>query len=921
MAENLVIVESPAKAKTIAGYLGKDYRVLASYGHIRDLPSKQGSVLPDEDFAMRWELNERASPRLKEIQTALKSAKTLLLATDPDREGEAIAWHLHHVLGEDNKLAGKKVERVVFHEITKAAISKAIENTRPINQDLVDAYLARRALDYLVGFSISPLLWRKISRAARSAGRVQSVALRLICDREAEIELFKPKEFWTIAGLFNKAGKKFITRLTHFQGKKLDKFSIDNEADASKITKACNDETYRINHVTKKMVERAPAPPFTTSTLQQDAANKLGFRAIHTMKIAQKLYEGISIGGKTTGLISYMRTDSVNLSAEAIADASALVAKQFGDKYILDKPRHYKTKVKNAQEAHEAIRPTNFHLTPDTLRTALDHEQFKLYELIWKRALATQMANAKFEKAVIELQNPKGDITFRANGSILVFDGYQKLYLQAKPEDEKDNHHDTQEEDDENKLLPPLAEGETPSLDKVDPAQHFTMPPARYSDASLVKKLEELGIGRPSTYAPILQVLIGRKYVHLDKRRFIPDDIGRIIVGFLELYFPEQIEYDFTAHMEDKLDEISHGDIGWKKVLSNFWQDFHHLIDRVEEVQAADISHQLDEKLAFHYFPENGDKTPEQQRLCPSCQKGRLELKTGKFGAFIACNNYPDCRYTSPISSPVDDETAGDMVFPKLLGNDPVTGFEVTLRKGPYGLYLQLSDAETLAKIATEKAEAELQEVETGAGAETDSDADSKGKKAKAKTKAKKPKKPKKPVLPKPKRSPLPKLVAANMITLDMAVDLLRLPRDVGTFPETGDMIQAGIGPFGPFLKYGTSYVSLKDDDVLEVGINRAINLVAEHKKKREGISLGKHPDSGNDVLVRYGRYGRYLQHGDATFPLGRKAEYNNIELTQAVALLANAPISYPKKPAAKKPAAKKPAAKKAAAAKTAKPS
>ncbi len=880
MSEHLVIVESPAKAKTISGYLGKNYKILASYGHIRDLPSKKGSVLPDEDFAMHWELSEQAAPRLHEIQTALKSAKTLLLATDPDREGEAIAWHLHHVLSQKNGLADKKIQRVMFHEITQNAILKAIENARNINQDLVDAYLARRALDYLVGFSISPLLWRKVSSAARSAGRVQSVALRLICQREKEIELFKAQEFWTIAGKFSTADtqKSFWARLTHFDGKKLDKFAIANQTQAEEITAQCRLASYVITNVQKKIVERAPPPPFITSTLQQDAANKLGFRAAQTMIIAQKLYEGIHVKGKTTGLISYMRTDSVNLSKEAIQDATALVNEKFGAQYSLPKPRHYKSKVKNAQEAHEAIRPTNFHLTPDHLRSFLTPEQFKLYELIWKRSLVTQMANSKFEKVAVDLQDQSGKITLRTNGSILIFDGYQKLYLQSENETKDHGDDSSHEENDENRLLPPLTQGENPTLMQAKNNQHFTLAPPRYSDASLIKRMEELGIGRPSTYAPTLQVLISRKYVHLEKKRFIPDDIGRIICSFLELYFPEQIEYNFTAQLEDKLDEISHGKLQWKQVLANFWQDFHGLLDKVEAVGPAEISHQLDQQLAFHYFPSKQGEDEDKQRLCSGCQKGRLELKTGKFGVFIACNNYPECRYTSPVSTITDDESASDIIFPKSLGVDPNTGLEVSLRKGPYGLYLQLGDT----PISTEISEPTAPDAAK-----------------------KKPKKSAKKDLPKPKRTPLPKLHAANMVTLDIALDLLKLPREVGVDTETGEMITAAIGRFGPFLKYGTQYVSLKEDDVLEIGINRAIELISENRIKREGIVLGVHPETQTKILLRHGRYGKFIQHGEVNVALGRKAEYADISLGQALNFLANAPIIVAKKKTPAKPSIK----------------
>ncbi|MCH9844625.1 MAG: type I DNA topoisomerase [Alphaproteobacteria bacterium] len=888
MAENLVIVESPAKAKTIAGYLGKDYQVLASYGHIRDLPSKKGSVLPEEDFEMRWELSERAGPRLKQIETALKSASKLILATDPDREGEAIAWHLHSVL--QDKLKNKTTERVVFHEITKTAVQKAIDNARDINQDLVDAYLARRALDYLVGFSISPLLWRKISRAARSAGRVQSVALRLVCERENEIELFNPQEFWTVEAQFQKEKILFPARLTHFDGEKLGKFSINNEADATRITTQCAAQNYSIMHIKKSNVQRTPPPPFTTSTLQQEAARKLYFRAQHTMMVAQKLYEGINIKGKTIGLISYMRTDSVNLSDEAVNNATSLVAQKFGKKYLLDSPRRYKSKVKNAQEAHEAIRPTHFEFAPSDIRKFLDADQAKLYELIWKRALATQMANAQFEKVAADITNADKKITFRANGSVMLFDGFTRLYMESRDDEPNHKDGDTQQNDNDNdRLLPKLTENEALNKQDVTPSQHFTQAPPRYSDASLVKKLEELGIGRPSTYASILQVLVNRKYVHLDKKRFIPDDIGRIIVSFLELYFPEQVEYDFTAHLEDQLDEVSHGAMQWKSLLNRFWTDMGKLIDRVEEVTPADVSKQLDEKLAFHYFAATQDKTSDEKRKCPSCKQGRLSLRTGKFGAFIACDQYPECRYTAQLGMEANEQDGenGEMIFPKILGAHPINGKEISLRKGPYGLYLQ-QEPDTLT------AEPEPEE-------------------AKPKTKGRK----KKPAEPKPKRAPLPRIYNANHVTMDLAVQLLALPREIGTYPDTGEMITGGIGRFGPFLKVGDNFVSLKSDDVLEIGINRAVELVSESLQKKRGVILGTHPDSGHDVLLRYGRYGYYIQHHDEHAAVGRKADAQSTDLETALELLAQGAKKIIVKMPAKKAPAKKTATKKTAAKKT----
>ncbi len=868
---NVVIVESPAKAKTINKYLGKDFTVLASYGHVRDLPAKDGSVRPDEDFAMSWEVDGRAEKRLKEIAHALKGASHLYLATDPDREGEAISWHVEEELRKRRALHGIDVKRVVFNEVTKTAVLEAFRHPREVNQELVDAYLARRALDYLVGFTLSPVLWRKLP-GSRSAGRVQSVALRLVCEREAEIEAFKAREYWGIEVEFTTAaGERFTARLTHLDGKRLDKFDLPNEATArAAADRILAGADYSVAEVERKQIRRNPPPPFTTSTLQQEASRKLGFGASRTMRMAQKLYEGVDIGGETVGLITYMRTDGVTLSNDAITAARDLITKDYGAAFCPDQPRIYKTQQKNAQEAHEAIRPTDMFRRPADVARHLDDEQRRLYDLIWKRAVASQMATALIDQVAVDITPANARLTLRATGSTVAFAGFLTLYHEDL---------DDSEEDEENRRLPPMKERDPLTRGTVDPQQHFTQPPPRYTEASLVKKMEELGIGRPSTYASILQVLQDRDYVRLEKKRFMPEDRGRLVTAFLASFFERYVEYGFTAGLEDQLDDISGGRITWREVLEAFWRDFSKAVGGTKDLNITQVIATLDEELGRHFFPDDG--SGRDVRLCPGCSAGRLSLKLGKFGAFIGCSNYPTCRYTRPLGIDGGNGENGD-AGPRDLGLDPVTGLPVTLKKGPYGHYVQLGEAEGEAK---------------------------------------------------PKRASLPKGLAPADVDLDKAMKLLALPRDIGTHPETGEMIIAGIGRFGPYLKLGKTFKSLgRDDDVLTIGINRAVSLLAEPRTARRGPTplktLGDHP-SGGEVTVFSGRYGPYVSHDGINATLPSDIAPEELTMPRALELLAaqaakgggkRRKVGGRGKPAAKTRAAPKKAAPKKAAAKAAAP-
>ena len=862
----VVIVESPAKAKTINKYLGSDYSVYASYGHVRDLPAKDGSVRPDEDFAMSWEVDGKAEKRMREIASAVKGADQLFLATDPDREGEAISWHVQEVLNQRRVLKGVDVKRVVFNEVTKSAVQEAFRHPREVNRELVEAYLARRALDYLVGFTLSPVLWRKLP-GSRSAGRVQSVALRLICEREAEIEAFKAREYWSIEAEFRTAaGDSFTARLTHLDGKRLDRYDLPNEAAAKAALEKIERETgFAISSLEKKQVRRHPQPPFTTSTLQQEASRKLGFGASNTMRTAQRLYEGVDIGGETVGLITYMRTDSVTLSNDALGSTRSLIERDFGNDYRPETPRIYKSQAKNAQEAHEAIRPTDLFRKPADLARHLEPEQLRLYELIWKRTVASQMASAVLDQVTVDVASTGSKVVFRATGTTVAFDGFLKLYQEDR---------DDAEDDEENRRLPPMRQGEAATRGAPKSEQHFTQPPPRYTEASLVKKLEELGIGRPSTYASIIQVLQDRDYVKLEKKRFVPEDRGRLVTSFLTSFFDRYVQYNFTADLENQLDQISDGQIDWKKVLADFWRDFSGAIGGTKELTISQVVSELDEQLGPHFFPDDG--SGRDPRLCPVCGNGRLSIKLGKFGAFIGCSNYPTCRNTRPLAvegaAPTEGGENPADNGPRLLGNDPDTGLPVTVRKGPYGNYAQL-----------------------GEGGDGE----------------------------KPKRVSLPKDVKPGEIDLDTALKLLSLPRDVGAHPETGEMITAGIGRFGPYVKLGKTFKSLQaGDDVLAIGLNRAVMLLAEPSKGGRSAPtplrvLGNHPDDGEPIGVFKGRYGPYVSHDGVFATLPKTSSPDTITLEEALPLLA-AQAEKSKGKRKSKAKAKTPApAKKATATKT----
>ena len=830
----VVVVESPAKAKTINKYLGSDYKVVASYGHVRDLPAKDGSVLPDADFAMSWEVDGKSEKHLKTILEAVRGADRLFLATDPDREGEAISWHVSEVLNSRRGLKHLDIKRVVFNEVTKNAVLDAFTRPREIDRELVEAYLARRALDYLVGFTLSPVLWRKLP-GSRSAGRVQSVALRLVCERESEIEVFKSREYWTIEVEFKtEAGQTFTARLTHLDGKRLERFDLDSEAKARAAADAIlRASGFTVAEIDSRQVRRNPFPPFTTSTLQQEASRKLGLSANRTMQIAQRLYEGIELAGETVGLITYMRTDGVAISAEAIAAARQLIGGEFGPRYLPDAPRVYRSPAKNAQEAHEAIRPTDLARKPTDVAAHLDRDQLRLYELIWKRTVASQMASALLEQVAVDIADAAGRLRLRANGSVILFDGFLTLY-----QEDRDDTPDGMElaREGEGGRLPAMRKAERLARSEVTPSQHFTQPPPRYTEASLVKKLEELGIGRPSTYASILQVLQDRDYVRLEKRRFIPEDRGRLVTAFLTNFFERYVEYNFTADLENQLDDVSGGRIDWKEVLRNFWRDFSAAIDGTRELTISQVLTALDEALGPHFFP-NGD-SGHDPRLCPVCGAGRLSLKLGKFGAFIGCSNYPNCRFTRPLAveseaEPTTPETA--------LGTDPGTGLAVTLKKGPYGHYVQLGDGNGEFK---------------------------------------------------PKRVAVPRSLKPAEIDLETALRLLALPRELGRHPETGEAIVAGIGRFGAYIKHGSIFKSLgADDDVLTIGLNRAVVLLAEPSSgQRRGPQLlrelGAHPEGGTVGLYR-GRYGPYVSHDGVIASLPRNADPDTFSLAEALPLVA----------------------------------
>ncbi|WP_428155698.1 type I DNA topoisomerase [Brevundimonas sp.] len=858
---NLVIVESPAKAKTINKYLGPDFEVLASYGHVRDLPSKDGSVLPDDDFSMHWEADAKGAKRLSEIAEAAKRADRVILATDPDREGEAISWHVLEVLNKKKVLKDTHVERVTFNAITKSAVLDAMAAPRQIDMELVNAYLARRALDYLVGFTLSPVLWRKLP-GARSAGRVQSVALRIVVDREMEIEKFKAQEYWSIEADLNADSPPFTARLVKHEGKRVQRLDIKDEATATAARAAIDAGDFTINSVEKKPVRRNPAPPFTTSTLQQEASRKLGFSAQRTMQAAQKLYEGVD---ETGGLITYMRTDGVQTTPEGIAQAREVISQSFGPAFVPQEPRYYKTKAKNAQEAHEAIRPTNIARHPDSVR--LDSDLQRLYELIWKRMVASQMEAARMDRTTVDIETPDGLTGLRATGQVVTFDGFMAVYEEGRDEKQKGAEED---ESDDTSRLPALKEGAKAKVDAIRTDQHFTEPPPRYSEATLVKKLEELGIGRPSTYASTLSTLRDREYVRVDKNRFYPEDKGRLVTAFLEQFFRKWVEYDFTAALETRLDEVSAGQLDWKLLLREFWSDFHAATQAAGELRTTAILDALNESLGAHIFPAKEDGS--DPRECPLCHIGQLSLKTSRFGAFIGCERYPECKYTRPVASPSAEDGSAES-GDRELGIDPETGQPVQLKIGRFGPYVEITPPEG----------------------------------------------------DKPKRSSLPKGWSPASLSLDQALRLLALPREVGVHPEDGKMITAGLGRYGPFVLHAGTYANVSDiDEVFEVGLNRAVALLAEKRAGRPGRGaataplkdLGAHPETGEPIHVMAGRFGPYVKSGkiNATLPKGVAPEDLTVE--DALPLLAAKAGAAPKKkaPAAKKAAPKKAAAKKPAA-------
>lgn len=825
----IVVVESPAKAKTINKYLGSDYKVFASYGHIRDLPSKDGSVDPDNDFEMVWQADSKSQARIREIAEAIKSGSKLILATDPDREGEAISWHLLDAL--KKRRAIKKdtpIERVVFNAITKTAVTSAMENPREIDQELVDAYLARRALDYLVGFNLSPVLWRKLP-GSRSAGRVQSVALRIVVDRELEIEKFKPEEYWTIgANLRAPGGTDFQARLHSLDGKALKKFDLPDAAAAQTALDKVKIGGYSVSSVEAKPVKRNPPPPFITSTLQQDASRRLGFSAKRTMQAAQKLYE--------EGRITYMRTDGVNMAEEAYHAARDHIKSDYGANYLPEKPRRYSSKQKNAQEAHEAIRPTSFSLRPDDYKQS-DGDLWKLYALIWRRAVASQMEPAKFERTTIDLHNKDKSAMLRATGQVLVFDGFIKLYTEGRDDTDKD--------EDAEARLPKLNEGEHADLMEAKSEQHFTTPPPRYTEASLVKRLEELGIGRPSTYASTMSTLVDRDYVRIEKKQLVPEDKGILVTSFLENFFQRYVQYDYTANLEEKLDVISDGKLDWKAFLREFWTQFTASIDETKDLRVSAVLDVLNDSLGHHVFPpldENGN-VKEKPRLCPLCNAGDLSLKLGRHGAFVGCSNYPECKFTRPFST---QEEAENAINPdgEEITTHPETGQPVLLKSGRFGPYLEMDIGED-----------------------------------------------------KPKRSSLPKGWSPQELDPEKALMLISLPREVGKHPEDEEPILANLGRYGPYVQHQRTFANLSSvEEMFTIGLNRAVSLIAD---KRAGggrggraapkvlKDLGAHPSSGDPVQVLDGRYGPYIKHQKTNATLPKDTEPTEINIDQALEILA----------------------------------
>lgn len=857
----VVVVESPAKAKTINKYLGSNYTVLASYGHVRDLPPKDGSVNPEDNFAMMWEVGADSRKHIKAITEALKTDDELILATDPDREGEAISWHLTEALASVIAKGKKKVSRVTFNAITKSAVTEAMAHPRQVDQPLVEAYLARRALDYLVGFTLSPVLWRKLP-GAKSAGRVQSVCLRLIVEREMEIEAFRAQEFWSVAvAMVTPRGQEFEARLVLLGGKKLDKFDIPTATAAELAVSAINNRTFSVQAVEKKPASRNPYPPFMTSTLQQEASRKHGMGAKACMSAAQRLYEA--------GLITYMRTDGIDMAPEAVMAARDVIKSTFGVAYVPDSPRMYKNKAKNAQEAHECIRPTDMSAAPDKLRLT-ETDQKRLYDLIWKRTIASQMSAARMERTVVDILSPDGQVGLRANGQVALFDGFLKVYDEGRDD----------EGDDEGRL-PQIMQGEAAEKRKVTPEQHFTQAPPRYTEATLVKRMEELGIGRPSTYASVITTIQDREYVRKDKNRLIPEDKGRLVTAFLTNYFRRYVEYDFTADLETELDDVSAGTRTYTEVLSRFWRDFSAAIAETADLRISEVLDKIDEFLAPHLYPPRADGS--DPRICPTCGTGRLHLKTARSGgAFIGCGNYPECRYTRPIAGGEDAAT----VDGRVLGQED--GLDISLRTGRFGPYVQKGDATTEA--------------------------------------------------PKPPRASLPKTWPPEDLTLERALQLLHLPRIVGNHPTDSAPVEAAIGRFGPYVKHNSTYANLPDvEEVFNIGMNRAVEVLAQKAAGRPGRTatagplkeLGEHPDGGA-ISVMPGRYGPYVKWGKVNATIPKAGDPMALTVEEALALIAEkagktpvkktrtAPKTAVPKAAAKKPAAKAAAAKTTAAKKPA---
>ena len=822
---NLVIVESPAKAKTINKYLGQNYIVLASYGHVRDLPSKNGSVDTDNNFNMTWEIDPGSKKPLKEIYDAAKEAQKIILATDPDREGEAIAWHVKNILNDKKLLKDKKVERVVFNEITKKAVQKGIDNPREINTELVDAYMARRALDYLVGFNISPILWTKLP-GSKSAGRVQSVALKLIVERENEIELFKPDEYWSVQSLFkNKENKELKSKITLFKSEKVNKFFFKNENQTKSAVEEIKKHSFKINQIEKKPYKRNPYAPFTTSTMQQEGSKKLGFGASRTMQVAQRLYQGFEIEGETVGLITYMRTDGTQISNEALQSCRNYIENKIGKNYLPDVPRNYSgKKAKNAQEAHEAIRPTDIYRDPSSLKSILDRDQMRLYELIWNRTVSSQMESAEFERTSIDIINNDNTISFRANGSVQKFDGFLKLYQESKEDEEKKDEN----EDDDN-ILPDVNNGDKLILDKIIDEQHFTNPPPRYSEASLVKKLEELGIGRPSTYASIISVLSTRNYVELMNKKFNPTDRGKLITAFLDKLFNKYVDYNFTAKLEDSLDDITSGKINWIDVLSQFWNQFNSNVNEVKELRTRTILDMLNESLSDIIFDK--DKEDKVLRAC-QCG-GELSLKVGRFGAFIGCSKYPECKFTRPLSR-IKAAQEDFMSEPKEIGSTD-EGMKIILKKGRFGPYLQVGNEEKELKNFS-----------------------------------------------------IPKGISPNDVDLDKAKFLSSLPKILGKYPENNEDITLNNGRFGPYVKCANKSSTLETpDDIFSIGLNKAVTLIAEAKPGRRSSNeiknLGEHPEDKKPVKVMKGQFGPYIKYKTINATIPDDKDPNDITMEEAL--------------------------------------